>query len=173
MEKKTKTLKEVAALVAKESKRPSTDAVIKITTALLNEKDYVTKSVKMIKGEKKVTEMKPVEDFRGMMVGVITKAGVEEADAQKFMKDYTFKSKEGAVLAELSKSIINENLNTGKIFNLENSETCTVSLRKKHMEEAVNTYRNPKTGDEIKIKSKAHDRVVVKSSTPKFLKSKI
>lgn len=173
MEKKVKTLKEVAALVAKESKRPSAEAAKNITTALLNEKDYVVKSVKTVKGEKKVTEYKPVEEFRTMIAGIVTKAGVDEADAKKFMENYTFKPKDGAVIVPLANAVVVENLKTGKMYNLVQDETCTATLKMKHLETSVNTYRNPKTGEEIKIKAEAHDRIIAKSATPKFLKSKV
>ena len=140
-----KTLKEVMAIVGKESARYSAEAVNKVTTALLNEVDYETETVKTVKGEKVVEKIKPVKELRETLAGIISKAGVDEADAKKFMEDYQFKGKEGAAFVPVAKAIVNENLKTG----------------------------NPKTGDVIKIKTAAHDRVVVKSPAPKAKKSRV
>jgi hypothetical protein len=168
-----KTLKEVMTIVGKESARYSAEAVNKVTTALLNEVDYETETVKTVKGEKVVEKIKPVKELRETLAGIISKAGVDEADAKKFMEDYQFKGKEGAAFVPVAKAIVNENLKTGKVFKLSETDECVATLRIKHVEAGTKEHRNPKTGDVIKIKTAAHDRVVVKSPAPKAKKSRV
>jgi len=61
----------------------------------------------------------------------------------------------------------------GKVFKLSETDECVATLRIKHVEAGTKEHRNPKTGDVIKIKTAAHDRVVVKSPAPKAKKSRV
>lgn len=155
------------------STRPSQEAVVEVTKAYLNSQDYEMEMLKTVNGEPVVEKVTPVKDFREVLGGIMTKAGLDKEDAAKFAKEYEFKGTEAKVFAPLANGLILSNLQTGKAYVLANSPELNATLKIKDIGASTKENRNPKTGETIVSKYDEHQRIGVKSTTPASKKHRV
>lgn len=155
------------------SNRSSKEDAVQLATAYLNDSEHKFTEVKVVGGELEKTEVAPVKEFRNMVAGVMVKAGLDQADAEKFMNEYTFRKGEAAVLPALANEYIVGSISTGKKYSLAKREDLVVELQLVEKEEVVKTNKNPQNGEEIKTKYDPHYIVKAVSSAPTWKKTRV
>ena len=96
-------------------------------TALLNEKDYVTKVAVTKNGEHSVEERTPVKDLRKSMIGGILKAaGHDTAEQEKFVDEYQFST---LPLYPVVSEMVESYVRCGKSFTFVPKEDMRATIR--------------------------------------------
>lgn len=150
-----------------------------LTSALLNDKEYKGFEKVKVKGGDLVKEqVNPVEELKDFYVKMLTGAGLDKAEATVYVAEkLTISKGDVSYMQDLINEILYHFMDTGKSYTLGQREDFQAKISKKPVEEATNEYRNlsDTTGEapKIKIHVQKHDKCVVKSVAPKWLKNNV
>lgn len=148
----------------------------RLLKAFLNDPEYTTKVASTKDGEVVYKEVKPVEQFRGMIKRVLVDFGVDKQEAENISTSYQFTNVDG--LYEVMSEIIYQYMLADKKFDFMTKERFAGSLTVKSVDKAVGTYRSiRKKGDktppeEFQVETDQHFVLEKKSKAPKWLKKK-
>lgn len=170
-----RTFEEVIKEVSerKLSNRASAETVEQLANAYLNDAEHKFTEVKKDGNTLAKTEVKPVKAFRDMIATVLTKAGLDSEDANKFMSDYQFKKAESNVLPDLANEFILGNLKSGKKYQLAAREDLVAQLELIAKPECVKENKNPQNGEAIVTKYEAFNVIKAVSTAPAWKKSRV
>ena len=151
----------------------------KLMTAIANDVEFTTEVVSSSKGEiKSKEELKVTEGFRKWVQKVIETAGIDPKESAFVLSnDFQFKDCDG--LYEFFATVVWEFLNSGNKFSFIDKEDFNGSLYIKEVPETTvvkKDAKNPITGEilgDFETNTKAHKTLAVKSTCPKWLKSRI
>jgi len=142
----------------------------KLAKAFLNTPDYVIHAASVKDGELTTKEIKPVEQFRGMIYRILLEFGVDKQEAATIMNEKEIKNVDG--LYEVCSELIYQYMNAGKKFDFITREDFAGSISLKDIAESVSTHKDMRTGEEFKVHKKAHKLLEKKSKCPKWLKKR-
>ena len=151
----------------------------KLMTAIANDVDFTTQVVSSSKGEiKSKEELRVTEGFRKWVQGVVEAAGIDPKESGFVLSDdFEIKNTDG--LYEFFVTVVWEFLQSGNRFSLIDKEDFSGSLYLKNVPETTvvkKDAKNPITGEvlgDFETKTQAHKTLAVKSSCPKWLKSRM
>lgn len=143
----------------------------KLTSALVNEKDYEVKVAKTRGGVQVEETIKPIEEFRKVVIGGIAKsAGADDAEVTKLVDEYKF----GANVPwypVVSEAITNS-MEAGKSFTFIPKNDMNATLNMVDMKEEIKMVGAPGAAKDDKkpVLYGAHRRIKSASTCPKALR---
>ena len=151
----------------------------KLMTAIANDVDFTTQVVTSSKGEiKNKEDLKVTEGFRKWVQKVVETAGIDPKESA-FVLSSDFQIKDCDGLYEFFATVVWEYLQSGNRFALIDKEDFSGSLYLKEVPESTvikKDARHPITGENLgdfETKTEAHRTLAVKSSCPKWLKTRM
>lgn len=145
----------------------------RMAKAWLNTPDYKFETVSTKDGQPVISEVFPVEKFRGMIRRVLIDFGVDKQDVEAKLAEYEFKNVDG--LYELCSELVYKYIEAGKKFDFMPRMDFIGSVILDEIGESTKTHRGIKDEDRDKtytVKKKAHKVAKARSKCPEWLRDR-